>query len=185
VNVIYGLVLGTGGNLYPREADFPCDYSGRLSNAQEALACRCLWDGDNVPHSWKPNKRLGCHQRWVQKNQDPRRQTPAHCNDVSTMGTVRWYIHQVEWGQQNHPTGKTYLAHSSCQVLVLWLSMTPVLVEFYWKLIVGILGMKKLFDSLTFHKLCTQTFHTLSTTHAKKRIAQWNSCEQGIRVSLF
>ena len=42
------------------------------------------------------------------------------------------------------------------------------------------------YDScVIYHKLCTQTFHTLSTTHAKKRIVQWNSCEQGICVSQF
>jgi len=29
---------GTGGILYPREADFPSDHSGRLNSAQEALA---------------------------------------------------------------------------------------------------------------------------------------------------
>jgi len=34
-------ILGTGGILYPREADFPADHSGRLSSAQEALARRC------------------------------------------------------------------------------------------------------------------------------------------------
>jgi len=85
------------------------------------------WDTDNVPHSWKPSKWLGCHQRRVQKNQNPQRQTPADCNDVSTMGIVRWYIHRVECGQQYHPTCKTHLAHSGWQVLVLWLSMTPVL----------------------------------------------------------
>jgi len=61
------------------------------------------------------------------KTQDPQRQTPADCNDVSTVGTVRWYIHRVECGQQDHPTGKTHLVHSGCRVLVLWLSMTPVL----------------------------------------------------------
>ena len=31
------LFLGTGGILYPREADFPADHSGRLNSAQEAL----------------------------------------------------------------------------------------------------------------------------------------------------
>ena len=30
MNVISGLVLGAEGILYPREADFPEDYSGRL-----------------------------------------------------------------------------------------------------------------------------------------------------------
>ena len=40
------------------------------------------------------------------------------------------------------------------------------------------------YDScVTIHELGTQTFHTLSTSQAKKRIGQWNSCEQGIRVS--
>ena len=39
------------------------------------------------------------------------------------------------------------------------------------------------YDScVTSHKLGTQIFHTLGTSHAKKRIAQWNGCEQGIRV---
>jgi len=41
MNVISGLVLGVGGILYPREADFPEEYSGRLYSAQEALARRC------------------------------------------------------------------------------------------------------------------------------------------------
>ena len=59
-----------------------------------------------VPHSRKPSKSLGCHQRRVQTNQDPQRQTPTDCNDVSTMGTVRWYIHRVECSQQDHPIGK-------------------------------------------------------------------------------
>jgi len=39
--VISGLVLGAGGLFFPREADFPEDYSGRLCSAQEALARRC------------------------------------------------------------------------------------------------------------------------------------------------
>jgi len=39
--VISGLVLGAQGILYPREAHFPEDYSGRLCSAQEALARRC------------------------------------------------------------------------------------------------------------------------------------------------
>jgi len=33
--------VGAGGILYPREAGFPSDHSGRLSSAQEALASRC------------------------------------------------------------------------------------------------------------------------------------------------
>ena len=37
------------------------------------------------------------------------------------------YFHREECSQPDHPTGKTYLAHCGCQVLVLWLSMTPVL----------------------------------------------------------
>jgi len=41
MNVISGLVLGVGGILYPHEADFPEEYSGRLCSAQEALARRC------------------------------------------------------------------------------------------------------------------------------------------------
>ena len=41
MNVISGLVLGAQGILYPHEADFPEDYSGRLYSAQEALARRC------------------------------------------------------------------------------------------------------------------------------------------------
>jgi len=43
MNVISGLVtvLGTAGILYPREADFPEEYSGRLYSAQEVLARRC------------------------------------------------------------------------------------------------------------------------------------------------
>jgi len=40
MNVISGLVFGAEGILYPREADFPEDYSGRLCSAQEALARR-------------------------------------------------------------------------------------------------------------------------------------------------
>jgi len=70
----------------------------------------------------------GMSSKTSSKNQDPQRQTPANCNQFpSHMGTVRWYIHRVECGQQDHPTGKTHLAHSGYQVLVLWLSMTPVL----------------------------------------------------------
>jgi len=38
MSVISGLVLGAGGILYPREADFPAEYSDRLCSAQEALA---------------------------------------------------------------------------------------------------------------------------------------------------
>ena len=71
--------------------------------------------------------RIAHLQKSSSRHQDPRRQTRAYCNDVSTMGTVRWCIHRAECGKQNHPTGKTYLAHSGCQVLVLSLSMTPVL----------------------------------------------------------
>ena len=40
MNVIAALVLGTAGFLYPREADFPEEDSGRLCSAQEALARR-------------------------------------------------------------------------------------------------------------------------------------------------
>jgi len=71
----------------------------------------------------------------------------------------------TEWSAANKIT---LLAKIPCAQ---WLPSTCTLTEY---------------DScVTFHKLCTQTFHTLSTTHAKKRIPQWNSCEQGIRVSLF
>jgi len=38
--MIFGLVLGPPGILYPREADFPEGYSGRLCSAQAALKKR-------------------------------------------------------------------------------------------------------------------------------------------------
>jgi len=38
MNVISGLVLEAEGILYPREADFPEEYSDRLCSAQEAPA---------------------------------------------------------------------------------------------------------------------------------------------------
>jgi len=41
MKLISGLVFGVAGILYPREADFPEEYSGRLCSAQEALARRC------------------------------------------------------------------------------------------------------------------------------------------------
>ena len=67
---------------------------------------------------------LGCHQRRAQNHQDLQKQEPSDCNDVSTMGNMRWFIYHVEYSQQDHPTCKKHLAHSGCQTPVLWLSMT-------------------------------------------------------------
>ena len=58
MNVISVFVLGAGGILYPGEADFPEEYSGRLCSAQEALARRsseiltmCLI-AENLVNDW-------------------------------------------------------------------------------------------------------------------------------------
>jgi len=69
----------------------------------------------------------GMSSKTSSKKSRPSKTNACWCNDVSTMGTVRWYIHRVECGQQDHHTGRTHLVHSGCRVLVLWLSMTPVL----------------------------------------------------------
>jgi len=115
----WGTMIGAWVLLYPREADFPQGDSQWQCTAREALARVCWWNHDNVPHSQKPCSIVGASQNRVERHQDPQGQEPVDCNDVSTLGTVRWCLHQVERGQRNHPASERKNARGGRQVPVL------------------------------------------------------------------
>ena len=89
MNVISGFVLGAGGILYPREADFPEEYSGRLAalkkrwpvDASEILTMYLT--AENLVNVWNVIKDE------FKKTETLKDKTSANCNDASTMGTVR------------------------------------------------------------------------------------------------
>ena len=95
-----------------------------------------------VPHSRKPSKWLWYHHRRVQKNQNPSRQEPVDCNDISRGNCAM--IHSTSGVR---PTRSPYLRKIPCTQ---WLPSTCTLTEYD--------------SSVTVHKSYTQPFHTLNHT---------------------
>jgi len=95
-------------------------------SAPEVLAWLCFWRGVKVPHSRNPCYCVGSCQSRVRSHKNFQGQEPVDRNDLLTLGTVRWCLHQVEWGQRNHSTCEENLAQGGGQAPGLCMRMALV-----------------------------------------------------------
>ena len=86
MNVISGLVLGAGGILYPREADFPEDYFGRLSYIDINMAINVYEYGRGGKCAYKLTYIYAwITQMEVQMEEEERHMSKVMCTSIGTV----------------------------------------------------------------------------------------------------
>jgi len=101
-----GLVSGARGLLYTRKANVPKGDSQWCRTAEVTLARGPWWGGDHVLLGRESSNVLGRPPQRVQVYKHAPERGAAVRYDVSILGTVRWNILQMGWGQPNCTTGE-------------------------------------------------------------------------------